>query len=172
MALTGFVKDLDALARQFLWASNFSGSKWSLVKWEIVCSLKQLGGLCLRWATLSEQALAVNLYWRWCVEWDQVWARILAHKYLPGVSKEDIPRYPMIGKGSMIWNTLRKGASLVKEGLLWICKRGKEALFLSDSWDGFPSIISQYPNLTNLCRYFQKAGWSRVSDFKSYYQDG
>jgi len=40
-----FVKSLDSLARQFLWAGNLSSTKWSLIKWETVCSPKRFGGL-------------------------------------------------------------------------------------------------------------------------------
>ena len=63
-----FVKNLDSLARQFLWAGNFSSTKWSLIKWETVCSPKRFGGLGLRQSFLSGTALAAKLYWRWCVE--------------------------------------------------------------------------------------------------------
>lgn len=63
------------------------------------------------------------------MEQDQVWARILAHKYLSRVTKEDIPRYPLVGKHTVTWSMLKKGETLIKEGILWICKRGEEALF-------------------------------------------
>ena len=52
----------------------------------------------------------------------------------------------------MIGDTLKIGAKLIKEGLFWICKRGAVAQFWSDSWDGFPPIISQFPNLVFLCQ--------------------
>ena len=72
----------------------------------------------------------------------------------------------------MIWDTLKKGAMLIKDGLFWICKRGSEAQFWSDSCDGFPPIISQFPNLAVLCQRFLEAGWSRVSDFKYFFHCG
>ena len=58
-----FVKELDSLARQFLWAGNLSSTKWSLVKWEVVCSPKKFGGLGLRQSLLTGTALAAKLYW-------------------------------------------------------------------------------------------------------------
>lgn len=64
----GFLKDLDALARKFLWAGSLLSSKWSLVSWDTVCSLRQFGGLGLRQSSLTGEALAAKLYWRWCVE--------------------------------------------------------------------------------------------------------
>lgn len=57
----GFVKEMNALASQFLWVENLSSLKWSLVKWEIVCSLKKFGGLGLRNSTLIGLALVENL---------------------------------------------------------------------------------------------------------------
>ena len=97
---------------------------------------------------------------------------VLSQKYLPGVPYSDISRYPLEGKGSVIWDTLKKGAKLIKEGLFWIYKSGAEAQFWSDSWDGYPSILSQFTNLVVLCQRFLEAGWSRVSDFKSFFPCG
>lgn len=57
-----FLKGLDSLARQFLWAGSLSSSKWSLVNWDLVCSPKQSGGLGLRQSVLFGEALAAKLY--------------------------------------------------------------------------------------------------------------
>ena len=62
VAPVSFVKSLDSLAKQFLWASNLSSTKWSLIKWEIVCSPKRFGSLGLRQSFLSGIALAAKLY--------------------------------------------------------------------------------------------------------------
>lgn len=112
-----FIKDFDALLRKFLWTGNFLSSKWSLVKWECVCRSKQDGGLGLRNTSLTGWALATKLFWRWCISQDQGWAKILNVKYLGGVDGKDVPRYNLTGRGSMTWETLKKGAQLVKNGL-------------------------------------------------------
>ena len=62
VAPMSFFRDLDSLARQFLWARNLSSSKWSLIKWEIFCSPKRFGGLGLRQSLLSSNALTAKLY--------------------------------------------------------------------------------------------------------------
>lgn len=67
----------------------------------------------------------------------------------------------------MIWGTLKKGDALIKDGLFWICKSGLEAHFWSYSWDGFPPLVSQFPNMLPLCQRFIEAGGDRVRDFKS-----
>ncbi|XP_059068255.1 uncharacterized protein LOC131858823 [Cryptomeria japonica] len=56
---------------------------------------------------------------------------------------EDVPSYPLVGKGSVIWGTLKKGVALIK-----------------------------YSNLMTLCQRFLEVGWSRVSDFKLLYPCG
>ena len=68
----------------------------------------------------------------------------------------------------MIWDTLKKEAKLIKDGLFWICKRGVEAQFWSDSWDGYPPITSQFPNLMIISQHFLEARWSWVIDFKTW----
>ena len=72
----------------------------------------------------------------------------------------------------MIWNTLKKGAALIKGGLFWICKGGTVAQFWYDAWDGYPPMVTQYPHLRILAQRFCDAGWSRVCDFKSFSLQG
>ena len=66
---------------------------------------------------LGIKALAAKLYWRWCKNQDLDWEKILAQKYFLGVEYKDIPRLVLEGKGSFIWDTLKRGAPLIKEGL-------------------------------------------------------
>ena len=123
-------------------------------------------GLGLKCMVLGVKALAENLYWRWCKNPDQDWANILAQKYFPGVEHKDIPRLTLDGKSSFIWDTLKRGDPLIKEGLLWICNEGSNVLFWQDSWDGHPPILSSFPQLQTLCHIFTNAGWVTVDHFK------
>ena len=72
---------------------------------------------------LGVKALAAKLYWTWCKNQDQDWPKILA------VELQDIPRLELDGKGSFIWDTLKRGTPLIKEGLFWICTEGLSVLF-------------------------------------------
>lgn len=47
---------------------------------------------------------------------NNVWERIISHKYLRGAPKEEVSQYLLVGKGSMISKILRKGVKLIKEG--------------------------------------------------------
>lgn len=104
------MRDFDALSRQFLWSGNLLSSKWSLVKWESMCRLKHARGLGLRSMALVVMTLVAKLYWRWCKCQNQDWAKILAHKYFLSVDYVDVPWLTLAGKGSCIWDTLKKGA--------------------------------------------------------------
>lgn len=112
--------------------------------------------------------MAANVFWRWCVEQDHLWAKIIAHKYFLGAPRYDLTRYPFEGKGLVIWNTLQKDANLIKDGLFWICRWGIETLFWSYSWDGFAPLTLQFTHLISLCQRFLATGWDRVSDLKSF----
>ena len=105
-----FVRDFDALSQQFLWSGTLLSSKWSLVKWECVCRPKYVGGLGLRSMSLLVMALATKMYWRWCNNQHSDWAKILTHKYFPSASSSDVPCLALMGKGSCVWNTLKKGS--------------------------------------------------------------
>ena len=72
-----------------------------------------------------------------------------------------------MGKGSCVWNTLKKGTQLIKEGLFWICNGGSDALFWQDSWDGHSPMISSFPQLQPLYHTFTNAGWFKVKHFKT-----
>ena len=72
----------------------------------------------------------------------------------------------------MIWNTLKFGAQLVKDGLFWICHSGSQALFWLDSWYGHPLILTTHPQLHALYQSFSDAGWDTVNLYKIEYVSG
>jgi len=83
----------------------------------ILCVGRSMPGLGLRSMALVVTYLVDKWYWRWCKCQDQDWAKILVHKYFLGADYLDIPRLMVVGKGSCIWETLKKGNQLSKGGL-------------------------------------------------------
>ena len=86
---------------------------------------KFVGGLGLKCMALGVKALATKLYWRWCKNQDQDWAKILAHKYFPGVELQDIPRLELDGKGSFIWDALKRVHLLSRKAFFGYVMRGQ-----------------------------------------------
>ena len=72
----------------------------------------------------------------------------------------------------MIWNMLKFGAQLVKDGLFWIFHSGSQALFWLDSWDGHPPILTTHHQLHSLYQNFSDAGWDIVNFYKIGYARG
>lgn len=114
------LKEFDSLTRKFLWARNLDIRKWSLVSWDQVCKPKENGGFGLRQVEQNSLVLVAKLYWRWCKFPEQPWEKILNYKYLGGVDNKDISPVVLSSRGSMIWNTIKCGSTLIKEGLFWI----------------------------------------------------
>ena len=82
-----------------------------------LCRPKHAGDLELRSMNLVVTALAAKLYWHWCNTQDEEWAKIITKKYFLGVDCFEVPQLPLVGKVSCIWNTLKRGGQIVKEGL-------------------------------------------------------
>ena len=55
-------KRLEKLQRNFLWSGTGVGKKDHLLNWEVVCRLKEQGGLGLRKISLRNRALLENGY--------------------------------------------------------------------------------------------------------------
>ena len=102
----------------------------------------------------------------------QLSTRILTHKYFPYIDVVEVHCFPLEGRGSMIWYTLKFGAQLAKDGLFWICHSKSQALFWLDSWDGHPPILTTHPQLHSLYQHFSVAGWDTVNFYKIGYVQG
>ena len=110
-------KELDRMARKFLWEGAKGERKWALVGWDKVTQPKVKGGLGLRKSKLNNKALAGKLYWRWISQPTSLFSRILTSKYLGQVNPNDVARIPLDGTGSLVWQALKLGSQVVKDYL-------------------------------------------------------
>ncbi|XP_075650954.1 uncharacterized protein LOC142621553 [Castanea sativa] len=146
---------VDKLCCNFLWGSTNNKKKLHLVNWRKITKPKEYGGLRLQSAKEKNIALLAKLNWRFHQEKDNLWARVLSHKYRPR------PRQPLSRPRtcSAIWTALKKGEKVFKSGTKWIVgndsnlregpvkslimdplNRGEDSLLLKDivhnnSWD-------------------------------------
>lgn len=65
----------------------------------------------------------------------------------------------------MIWHTLKVGAQLIKRVLFWIFHSGSSVLFLLDSWDGHPPILSSCPHPQSLYDVFTVGDWDTIKHY-------
>ena len=71
---------LEKVQRDFLWGGNLEG-KIHLVKWEVVCTEKNKGGLGLRKIAMLNKALLSKWIWRYACEKDNIWKQVITTKY-------------------------------------------------------------------------------------------
>ena len=76
-----FMRGIDRVNRNFLWGSTESSKKIHWVGWQKVTKPKEKGGLGLQTAKGRNTALLAKLNWRFNIEKEALWARVLRQKY-------------------------------------------------------------------------------------------
>ena len=72
---------MEKLLRDFLWSGISGDSKLHLVKWAKVCKPMQVGGLGIRRWRSFNSALLGKWFWRYGLETDALWRRVIKSKY-------------------------------------------------------------------------------------------
>ena len=73
--------NLDRVNRNFLWGSMDDAKKVHWVGWHKVTKSKKEGGLGIQSSKGRNQALLAKLYWRFRLEKDALWVKVLNNKY-------------------------------------------------------------------------------------------
>mgnify|MGYP006869211680 CR=1 FL=1 len=88
------------------------------VNWNTVTKAKELGGLGLQSARGRNTALLAKLNWRFHIEKEAHWAKVLRFKYgsRQRVNSRNESRLP----SSSTWKGLKKGEAIFKRGVKWV----------------------------------------------------
>ncbi|KAF5932279.1 hypothetical protein HYC85_028450 [Camellia sinensis] len=111
---------LDRLQRDFLWGSGGDKFRYHLVDWRRICQFKQVGGSGVRQLVTFNKALLGKWLWRFALEQDRLWRRVIASKLgLDGVERFHWRyRFPLIftivvDREAMVVSYLRGGGVVV-----------------------------------------------------------
>ncbi|EXB23112.1 Electron transfer flavoprotein-ubiquinone oxidoreductase [Morus notabilis] len=85
--LVGVVGIIEKLMRDFFWEGFSDDSSTDLVAWEQVCKPKELGGLGIGNIRKRNEALLAKWLWRFPLERDALWSRVIVGKY--GLASND-----------------------------------------------------------------------------------
>ncbi|RVW23465.1 putative ribonuclease H protein [Vitis vinifera] len=78
------IRWIEKVQRDFLWGGGNMEGKIHLVKWEVVCTDKDKGGLGLRKLALLNKALLGKWIWRYAYDKDNMWKQVIKVKYGQG----------------------------------------------------------------------------------------
>lgn len=150
---SGVIDRLDKIRRDFIWNGlNSNSSKMHLIKWSTVCSSLGQGGLGISSIKYRNVSLLAKWWWKYRVESDKLWHKILSSKYGDWEALSISPSTSPIM--SSILSVLNNQSLKIckKEDFVWKPGNGRKIKFWFDTWTGNSALKSRFPRLFELSR--------------------
>ena len=123
--------------------------KAHLIKWKVVCSPKEEGGLGIRKIDVLNKALLGKWVWRYAYEKENLWKRVIGVKYgqegCGWRTKDGCGPY-----GVGLWKEIMKEADWCWESIVFKVGKGTRILFWMDKWCGNEALSQIFPQLFTL----------------------
>lgn len=139
-ASRGVIRELEKWQRRFLWNGSVFRKVISKVHWNIVCQPKSKGGLGIRNLFVMNRALLAKWWWRFAVEKDSLWKRVLCARFGWDIKEWDLSNF-LITNELCFLNYI---SSLLKDtlfcstfgfvGVDWALVNGARISFWDDVW--------------------------------------
>ena len=120
--------------------------KTHLVKWEVVCTDKNKGGLGLRKLALLNKALLGKWIWRYACDKDNLWKQVITTKY----GQEDLGWRPKKANGAVgigVWKESLKESDWCLDNLVILAGKGTKIRFWTDIWCIDTPLSHCFPHL-------------------------
>lgn len=132
----------------FYWNSVDNKRKYRLVKWQLMCKPKNLGGLGIINTRVMNIYLLVKWWWKiMMVGADVLWSSILKAKYYPNSN----PMFAPGRRGSQFWKALVKVRPIFLEHVKFCVGNGSAVRFWLDWWSGDAPLAVSFPVLFSYC---------------------
>uniref|UniRef100_A0A2N9GUS3 Reverse transcriptase zinc-binding domain-containing protein n=1 Tax=Fagus sylvatica TaxID=28930 RepID=A0A2N9GUS3_FAGSY len=139
---------LEKLQRDFLWGGMGNNFKHHLVGWDKVCVPKAKGGLGVRSLVLFNKALLGKWLWRFGLEENNLWRRVLVEKF--GVELGGWCTKPIRGAyGCGLWKGIMSGWDDYFQHVEFVIGQGNRVSFWKDKWCGDIALMDRFPLLFN-----------------------
>ena len=144
-------KRIEQIQRNFLWGSSMDSVKFLLVKWDQICRPYFQGGLAIKNIRQFNAALLGKWLWRFGVERDAVWKRVIMEKYgsMEGGWMSKVPTGPY---GVGLWKHIWHGWSSFARFLSFEVGDGSRIRFWDDVWCGGDPLRKVFPELYRIAR--------------------
>ena len=137
---------IEKLQRNFLWGGIGDEMKYHLVRWDQVCSPMDCGGLGVKNLTLFNKALLGKWLWRFGVEENHLWPRVIVAKY--GMEWGGWRSKPCRGThGCGLWKSISLGWDVFIERIEFSVGKGDRIKFWFDKWCGNSPLKDLFSNL-------------------------
>uniref|UniRef100_A0A2N9IJZ1 Reverse transcriptase domain-containing protein n=1 Tax=Fagus sylvatica TaxID=28930 RepID=A0A2N9IJZ1_FAGSY len=139
--------EVEKLQRDFLWGGMGDEVKHHLVGWDKVCTPKEVGGLGVRSLILTNKALLGKWLWRFGMEGDHLWRRVLMAKF--GSDLGGWRTKPIRGPhGCGLWKGIMSGWEDYFQHVEFVVGQGTRVSFWKDKWCGDTSLMFGEWNVT------------------------
>ncbi|CAN1825159.1 Putative ribonuclease H protein At1g65750 [Linum perenne] len=132
---------IDQRIRNFIWGSDQGKRKVHLVNWDMICKLKELGGLGFRSVKFLKQAFLLKIAWGILKRPHELWADLLLTKYLKKSLNGLLPRGTK--RFSDLWRGVKEVWPFLNMGMQWGIGDRRNTNLWTDKWlDSVQRIIN------------------------------
>jgi hypothetical protein len=149
LLLKGVLHRLDYYRSRFFWQGDSEKKKYRLVKWSVVCTPKDQGGLGIHDLQVKNTALLGKWLFKLLTE-DGIWQTLLKWKY---VGSKALSQVSWKQGDSHFWAGLMAAKSKFFRFGLFFIKDGLQIRFWENKWLGNAPLREQYPMLYSIVRY-------------------
>ena len=139
-------KRIEQIQRNFLWGRSDETFKHCLVKWDTVCSPISKGGLGIRKLVPFNRALLGKWLWRFGVEDNRLWKRVLAARH-GTVCGNWGTGWSRDSHGCGLWKGIMCGWDDFSAHVRYKVGRGDRIRLWHDRWCGDVSLKDLFPGL-------------------------
>ena len=144
-------KRMEDLQRDFLWTGIGDDHKIHLLNWSKICSPVKNGGLGIRCLRRFSSALLAKWLWRYGLENDAFWKRVIGAKYgneWGGWCTKSVFR----AYGVCLWKFIRSGWLFFSKFIQYDVGDGTRVKFWDDVWCRDRPFKEVFPDLYNISR--------------------
>ena len=136
---------IERIIRNFLWDGASGKTRNHLVRWDIVVQSKDVGGLGIRSLHDVNIALLGKWLWRYGVELDALWRKVIIEKYGTGRTTFE-PKFPKLTYGTSVWRGICNSWPEFANGIEFQIGNGEMVRFWEDRWIG-DKFMDRFPLL-------------------------
>uniref|UniRef100_A0A2N9I5C4 Reverse transcriptase domain-containing protein n=1 Tax=Fagus sylvatica TaxID=28930 RepID=A0A2N9I5C4_FAGSY len=144
-------KRIEQIQRNFLWGSSMEKGKFHLVKWDQLCRPYSNGGLAIKNLRQFNEALLGKWLWRFGVERDALWRRVVMEKY-GSMEGGWMTKAPMGPYGVGLWKFIQNGWDKFSRLLTFDVGDGTRIGFWDDVWCIGEPLKVVFPELYRIAR--------------------